>query len=571
MHNIRRLPLTVVLASLSVAAFPLQQIPNKSDNFETLLQRGFDLHRGQQYRSSIPILQRAHVLRPGDYFVNLLLGIDYLRLEETARALPFLVRAREARPADATVLGYLAEAYANLQQFDRAAETLQDSSNSQKSSETSLALVQFYLRRFRVMAEELRLTSRGLAYAYRLQALVLHARRDPREREALLQVQKLAPQFPALASALGHENLLRSQFQKAESEFARALSDDPNDLDAIVGEAVLAVRSGDLQKAETRWVEVAKRSPHRLLVALREWPSSVALSLDLKHRLAEFAKQEPVRQTSLSPLQQFQEQRWESLVESLSSKTQDSKESLWLGNALARLERYDAAIPPLERAWQEPRLRLEANYWLSFCYARSVEEATRRIPPKGPDRSLVHVVRGEVLLRLAGDGAAATSEYRKGIAAYPRDPALWTGLAAAQLLAGDSRGARDSARRALQLDPHRTLAARTFAEAAIQERDYSPAIPPLRQVLRVQPEDLGAQILLGTAYSKTGDDQQALHWLKTAVHQGYPDEKGAVHYLMGTILRRLGYEKEAEQALQEAQVLSDAFSQSGHGPATSTK
>src|SRR5438132_6339933 len=231
MHIIHRLALTVILAPLSVAAFPLQQTSNKSDNFETLLQRGFELHRQQQYRGSVPLLERAHALRPEDYFVNLLLGIDYLRLAETARALTFLVRARQARPDDPTVLGYLAEAYANLQQFDRAAETLQDASNSRKSPETNLALVQFYLQRFRVMIEELRWTSRGLAYAYRLQALVLHARRDTKEREALLQVQKLAPQFPGLESALGHEDLLRSQFQQAESHFARAQAADPHDLD----------------------------------------------------------------------------------------------------------------------------------------------------------------------------------------------------------------------------------------------------------------------------------------------------------------------------------------------------
>ncbi|PYV42452.1 MAG: hypothetical protein DMG06_13945 [Acidobacteria bacterium] len=572
MYIVHRLVLTVVFASLSVVTFPLQQTSNKGDNFDILLQRGFDLHREQQYRGSIPVLERAQALRPADYFVNLLLGMDYLRVEEAGRALTFLLRAREARPIEPTVLGYLAEAYANLRQFDRAAEAVQQyASNSAKSPEAKLALVQFYLRRFRVVAEELRLTTRGLAYAYRLQALVLRARRDPREREALLQVRRLVPQFPGLESALGHEDLLRSQFQQAERHFARAQSDDPHDLDAMVGGAVLAVHSGDLQKAETCFVEVARRSRHRLLVALREWPSSVVLPPDLKRRLTQLSKSEAVWQTSLSPLQQFQEQRWESLVETLSSKTQDPEESLWLGTALARLERYDGAIPPLERAWLDPRQKLEADYWLSLCYARGVEEATRQIPSAGPDRSLTHVVRGEVLLRLAGDGSAATSEYRKAVAAYPRDPALWTGLAAAQLLAGDSRGARDSARRALQLDPHRALAARTFAEAAMQERDYAAAISPLRQVLEAQPDDIGAQVLLGTACSKVGDDRQALRWLETAVHQGYRDEKGSVHYLMGTILRRLGQENEARQAFQQAQVLSDAFSQSGHTPASNSK
>jgi len=50
MYIVHRLVLTVVFASLSVVTFPLQQTSNKGNNFEILLQRGFDLHREQQYR-----------------------------------------------------------------------------------------------------------------------------------------------------------------------------------------------------------------------------------------------------------------------------------------------------------------------------------------------------------------------------------------------------------------------------------------------------------------------------------------------------------------------------------------
>ena len=113
-------------------------------------------------------------------------------------------------------------------------------------------------------------------------------------------------------------------------------------------------------------------------------------------------------------------------------------------------------------------------------------------------------MRGEILLRLAGDGVAAAAEYKQAVDSNPGDPALWAGLAAAQSLAGDWDDARESALRALELDPNRALASRTFAEVCMQERDYAAAIPALEKVLELEPADLRARFLLGTAYSQTG-------------------------------------------------------------------
>lgn len=540
--------------------------------FESLLRRGFDLHRQQKYDHAIPLLEQAHSLRPEDHRVNLLLGIDYLRSGDPRKALSFLAVARDTRPDDVTALGYLAEAYATLNQFDRAVEALQSAASSASdSAESRLTLVQFYLRRFDLLEGELRSTTAGLAYAYRLQSLILHARQDPKEREDLLRVQTLVPHFPGLESALGHEDLLRSRFERAEAEFSQARSDNPNDLDMMVGEAILAVRSGDLRKVEVTLSEVANRSRARLLIAFREWPASVRLPVDLKRRLLQVRKLEEVGATLPPARELYQEQRWESLIQALASKNPNPEESFWLGCSLARIGRFDEAIPPLERARRETKLALEANYWLSLCYARGSEEGTRQLQKAGKGSNLVHIVRAEVLLRLVKDGAAAAAEYRKAASMLHGDPSVWTGLAASQLLAGDTQGARESARKALQLDPRRTPAARTYAEASIRERDYAAAIPPLRQVLDMQPNDTGAQVLLGTAYSKTGDDALALPYLESALSQGHPDEKGSVHYMLGTVLRRLGREKEAGQAFAQAQALSDSFAQSTHGTAGTTQ
>jgi NitT/TauT family transport system permease protein len=63
------------------------------------------------------------------------------------------------------------------------------------------------------------------------------------------------------------------------------------------------------------------------------------------------------------------------------------------------------------------------------------------------------LAKGEILLRLAWEGTAASEEYRKALAITPGDPAVWTGLAEAQLLSGTPEEARQSARKALELDP----------------------------------------------------------------------------------------------------------------------
>jgi len=552
-------------AGLGVSQSHTQPGPSKGDRFEGLLRQGFELHRQGRYAQSIPLLQQAYALRPGDHLVNLLLGIDNLRSGETIKALKFLSNAREIRPADSTALGYLAEAFARLQTFDRAAETLQlmASSASNSSQEPLLSLVKFYLERFRLITDQLLSTTRGAAYFYRLQALALHTTRDPKERDALLRVHRLAPDFPGLHGVVGHEYLSRSQFQQAKVEFSKALGANPNDLDAMVGEAVLAVSFGDFQKAKNCLSEVASRSPYRLTVAFREWPAAVALPADLTRPVMQPSVPSGAK-TALTSRQQFEEQRWESLVATISSKTKSTEESLWRGIGLSRLERYEEAISPLEAARQGSQLRLEANYWLALCYARGVERRVQSIK-ENASRWLVHVVQGELLLRISLDGLAAASEYRKAVAIVPGDPALWDGLAAAQLLAGDSEEACRSAGQALRLDPQRRSASRILAEAYIKAREYERAIAPLRQLLESQPEDVGAQVLLGTAYAKTGQDSQARRLLEAALREGYPDEKGAIHYLLGTVLHRLGHEQEAENAFERSRALSDAFTQTSHG------
>jgi len=208
---------------------------------------------------------------------------------------------------------------------------------------------------------------------------------------------------------------------------------------------------------------------------------------------------------------------------------------------------------------QPASFHAETAYQLSVCYAAEAGKAAERLQASAEDPAAVHRLRGDVLLRLKTDAAAAEAEYRQAMALKPGDPALLERLAEAQLTAGDAEAARQSAQAALAIDPHRREALRTLASLAMSNRDYEQALPWLRQLAQESPGDRTVQVELGRALAQTGEAAEALHWLTPALTAGYPDEKGALHALLGRELRTLGRDAEAARDEQEARRLSDAF------------
>src|ERR1700689_2375283 len=92
------------------------------ESFEALLQKGFQLHQQARFAEAIPTLEQARRLEPGDYFVNLLLGIDLLRTGKTAESVAHLQLAARVRPGEEFPEDYLGEAEAALGQNALAAE-----------------------------------------------------------------------------------------------------------------------------------------------------------------------------------------------------------------------------------------------------------------------------------------------------------------------------------------------------------------------------------------------------------------------------------------------------------------
>jgi Flp pilus assembly protein TadD len=158
----------------------------------------------------------------------------------------------------------------------------------------------------------------------------------------------------------------------------------------------------------------------------------------------------------------------------------------------------------------------------------------------------------------------AVSEYQQALAEDANDPAVLERLAEAQLGAGQIDAARQSAQAAIKIDPQRMAPKSTLAKIAIQERDYSAALPYLRELVARNPQDESTRIELGKACAQTGALDEAWRNLAPLLAHGYPDEKGSLHYLLGSVLKKMGRDAEADKAFAAATQLSETFQQKSY-------
>ena len=170
------------------------------------------------------------------------------------------------------------------------------------------------------------------------------------------------------------------------------------------------------------------------------------------------------------------------------------------------------------------------------------------------------------MLRMQSNGKAAIVEYTAALGSSGNDPALLERLAEAQLQDGQMDAAVQSAKAALRVDSHRFAAMHTLAKVAMEQRRYSEAMPYLQRLYAQNPADAGVQVQLGTALARTGDAAGAVQLLGAPLQHGYPDQKGNLHALLGTALRKTGQEQQASEAFAAARSLSGEYQKSSHPP-----
>ena len=566
----------------------LSACSNASDreDVKSLIQQAFELHQKGEFAKALPLLHRAYRIEPDDYFVNLLIGIDSLRTGQPKAALSFLRKASRVRPNEEYPLDYLGEAYAQQEIFAEAAQSyIKAVQVAPGSEESAVAFVDFALTRFAAMSEALRSSQKGLAAEYRLRSWALPDG-DPSRLSLLRRAADLDPAAPNIWSDLARAALVAGDIDASDRYSRRALEFDPNDLRAGIVRAQLAAQKSDWNSAITSLNAVAQRSPSVLIHAVNEWPAqlappqtqvispSVTKFFSCVRAAANSCAIPEGRAAPNGSSNLYGEQRWELVVEK--PLPPGNQRAAWLerGVALASLGDCRGAISALEHGLSNSAPRTSAPgastsetygmFLLSSCYSQEAGRIADQVQQSGGDEAPLHIMRGDILLRLQAKADLAESEYHAALTRDPGDPALLERLADAQFGSGKIDAARGNAEAALQIDPQRLPAKRTMAKIAMQERDYAMALPYLREIVMRNPQDTTTRVDLATACAQTGALDDAWRNLAPVLEQGYPDEKGSLHYLLGTVLKKLGRSDEADEAFADATRLSDSFQQESY-------
>jgi len=392
---------TKALLSAGMWLTAVAQSPSP-DNFETLLKQGFDLHQRAQFTEAIPLLKRALRLEPGDYFANLLIGIDLLRTGKANTSLPYLQLAARTRPHEEIPEDYLGEANAILGRYAPAAEAYQQAIVRGHDSEQALeAWAGFTLERFREIGENLRATEAGVATVRKLMAaatkpttslicegsitslerMLAHDRSPLRTKEEMETSYKLSICYAVEAGkAAGH---------------LQAGVDDAAALHRLRGDVLLRLKD-DPASAEQEY---------RQAITLR--PGDPAL----KERLAEAqftaGDTEGARQSALAALA-IDPHRQEALrtLASLSMNNRDYQQALpWLRQLDAEVPRDRSVQVQLGKALAQTGNTAEALQHLSKALAGGYPD----------ERGALHALEARLLRELGrnSDGAKAAAEARR--------------------------------------------------------------------------------------------------------------------------------------------------------------
>jgi tetratricopeptide (TPR) repeat protein len=552
----------------------------REKDFETSLHEGFALHQQQRFSEALPLLRRALQLKPKDYFANLLVGIDLVRTGKRDEAIPYLKTASRLRPNEEFPYEYLGEAEAGLKHYGEAAAAYSTAAKvAPQSSQAAVALVDFSLARFAQISSQLRSTKLGLAAEYRLEALS-HPSRDPVRLQLLRRSLELDADNSATWSDLAYAQFAGNDPISAQDTVTQALNRNSENLNAWFVQALLAAQKSDWNSASAKLNAIGVRSRTMLARFIDLWPASLqpsaattvsgaaadflacsklvcskndcgveTLRRKLPHKLA----------VKASLRENFRDQRWDQVAST------PGKFPLERGIAYAQMGDCERATTHLEASLNSPPATVPALFSLSLCYAQLAGAAGDQYQAHGGEEAVIRTMRGDVLLRLHANSGAAIAEYKGALALQPNDPRTLEHLAEAQLAEGEYDGAKESARSALSIDAHRASARRTLSKIAIQERDYPAALPLLKDLSLRDPQDVGLRVDLATVYAQTGAPQDALKNLAPALKAGYPDEKGTLHYLLGTVLRDLGRLPEAKAAFDTARQLSDSYQQTARG------
>ena len=533
--------------------------------------------------------QEANRLNPSLYVPNLFLGIDYAHAGKAREAIPLLMKAETINKSDPQAPLALGRAYIGAGRFPAAAKELDRAIalNPKLGSAwftLGIASLDLVEDQARAMSKE----NKESPYAGALYAESLA--RQARFSEAVSLYKTLLdaqPQPPCIRSELGLVLLREHNSQDAAAQFTDERAAHPECGLALVGQARIALESGNNDQAIEILEELWNRdhgfleSNASLLTAGLSAEKNAAIvnvfSSEQSARLPEDLRNALV--TTLNGSVGYRSAGESQADQAAPAARQTAEADYAAGHFKLCAARLESAATPLsadklqllatcaffteddEQAASAANAllvlqphSLPAFYWSIQANERLAFDALARFQELEPDSARSHVLLGDIYSQLERY-EDAQAEYEKALALAPDDEAGMVGLATAYLKNNHVKAGEEIARTALVRHPNDPDLNLLMAEALMWQHAYTDAEPYLIKSLHAKPQMLPhVHALIGKAYAETGRTQDAIEQLKLGESN---DEDGSVQYLLLQLYRRVGDTKDASQALDRMKAIKE--------------
>jgi tetratricopeptide (TPR) repeat protein len=324
--------------------------------------------------------------------------------------------------------------------------------------------------------------------------------------------------------------------EAADREFRAILSLDPTDTDARANLGVIRFFQADWTGAAEQFRQVLKAQPSL-------WKAQALLGICEKHLGRPGEAQRLLEQS----------------VPHLDDGTLRTQAMLELVEILYRAGDLDKAAGFVGTLQHASPSNADVLYAAYRIYSDLANHARDALAVLAPDSARMHEILAQHLVN-EGDLSDAIAQYRKALTIDPKLPGIHYELGEAILKDSTSDTAIDTAEKELQAalaeNPGDARAEYRLGRVSAQRLDFKSAIEHYSHALTLQPDYVFAQIGMGEALMKTGEQEKALEHLLAATH--LDSLNATVHYRLSVLYRKMGREEDGHRELATFKELQES-------------
>jgi tetratricopeptide (TPR) repeat protein len=235
----------------------------------------------------------------------------------------------------------------------------------------------------------------------------------------------------------------------------------------------------------------------------------------------------------------------------------DASAWMWLGVARLTQEKPEEAAEALDKAAKLDPTNIDILYHRGRAHLLVSKDSYTKMFQLDPKSWRVHQVLAQTDAE-SEHHEEAVAEYLEAIKLAPNQPGLHEELGSEYRLLVKIPEAEVAFRQELQIDPNNVLARYKLGVIAVEKGDAVTGKQLIEDALKDRPSLLNSDYNLGRAEMQLGNDEAAAELFKKAIiGNSDPEIIRQSWYQLGTVLRRMHRNQEAQQAFQTFQKLKD--------------